>query len=275
MNKTLDAAFTIRWNAKEILKQQPDNGHAKDIVEEATGIISSIGQAQPGDDVTPEKPVDPPFSASGLYPPFAHVMTEQMKTRGPYTGTGTPVGAIVHFTAGRDGAEQCIRYGRSQGYAYWCIQEDGLLYCAHPYDKWGNHAGVSKWPGLGDSVSDSLLGIEICNAGQLDKLADGTFKSWFGKIYQANEVRYVDGKSPDQEEGYYHKYTPAQEATLINTLLWLKARNPSVFNLDYVLGHCEVAGKLGLGYFRKNDPGGALSMPMAEFRKLLKQKWGK
>jgi N-acetyl-anhydromuramyl-L-alanine amidase AmpD len=204
-------------------------------------------------------------------------MSAKMVTHGKYA-KGWPVGAIVHFTAGRDGAEKTINGGIQNGYAYWCIQKDGKLFCAHPANEWGYHAGESAWknpkflkPLLG-SVSDDLIGIEINAAGRLTKKGD-KFYSWFNTEIPAANVRYCDGSSPDQCEGYYEKYTPEQEATLIATLLWLKAQAPDVFTFDDVLGHCEVSGKLGIGYFRKNDPSAALSMTMPQFRQLLKDKW--
>jgi N-acetyl-anhydromuramyl-L-alanine amidase AmpD len=72
--------------------------------------------------------------------------------------------------------------------------------------------------------------------------------------------------------GYFHKYSLAQEASLIELLVWLKNNNPSIFNVDYILGHDEVAGPKGIGRSRKQDPGGALSMTMAELRDLVKKK---
>ena len=57
--------------------------------------------------------------------------------------------------------------------------------------------------------------------------------------------------------------------------MWLKRNNPDVFRFDYVAGHDEIAtlGSPGspkektLG--RKQDPGGSLSLPMAEYREML------
>ena len=45
--------------------------------------------------------------------------------------------------------------------------------------------------------------------------------------------------------------------------MWLKKNNPEIFNLEYVLGHSEISAG------RKQDPGGALSMSMVEFREKL------
>jgi len=202
-------------------------------------------------------------------PPFATVLPQKMKSRGTYRG-GWPRGAIVHFTAGRDGAEKTINGGIENGYTFWCIQRDGRLFTAHDADQWGYHAGSSKWPGLDGTVSDELLGIEINAAGRLTKLSDGRLQSWFKTIVPKDEARQVPGKRyPGELAGYYEKYTDPQESTLVNTLLWLKAQRPDQFSFDLVLGHDEVAPG------RKNDPGGALSMTMPEFRAHLKSEWAK
>jgi N-acetyl-anhydromuramyl-L-alanine amidase AmpD len=210
-----------------------------------------------------------------LIPPFAKWIGRLMKTRGRYA-KGWPVGAVVHFTAGADGAESTIRYGASQGYAFWCIQRDGTLVCAHPANEWGYHAGESAWKRFAKKliggVSDDLIGIEINAAGQLKKQSDGNFKTWWGATIPSDQVRYSDGKA-NQQKGYYEVFTPAQEKTLVETLLWLKQKAPRVFDFDFVLGHDEVSGPLGIGYFRKNDPGAALSMTMPEFRSFLAAKY--
>lgn len=212
--------------------------------------------------------------------PFAIQNQLRMPTHGKYAG-GYPRGAIVHFTSGHDekglsDAVNTINYGRGQGYAYLCIARGGEIVQAHSVDEWGYHAGESKWTNklvgnLVGSVSDDLIGIEICNGSKLERTKDGRFKTWFGTYIAPSEVRYVTEAAYGCPDGYYQKYTPEQEATLTKTLLWLKANDPTgLFSFDDVLGHHEVAGKRGIGYFRKNDPGGALSMSMDDFRARLK-----
>lgn len=203
--------------------------------------------------------------------PWAVQSPARMKTRGKYQN-GWPVGAVVHYTAGRDGAQKTINGGIEKGYTYLCIQKDGALVQAHPVPEWGYHAGESKWPGLGSSVHSKLIGVEINCAGNLKKQKDGTFKTWFGTTVPADQVRYSAG-TDNQAKGYYEKYTPAQEATLVKLMLWLKAQNPDVFSFDYVLGHDEVAGMKGLGRWRKTDPGASLSVTMSEFRDRLKAEY--
>lgn len=220
----------------------------------------------------------PPANQSAHYPPFANVMKEKMAVRGTYA-KGYPYGAVVHFTAGRDGAKKTIMHAieaeSNKQYTYWCIQKDGKLFCAHPVEKWGWHAGSGRWskyvPYLKDSLNDDCIGIEINNSGNVKPISGkpGKFITWFKEEIDAKDVRYVDGKSKDQCKGYYEKYTAAQEETLVLTLLWLKAQRPDVFKFDAVVGHSEISGVLGVGTWRKTDPSGALSCTMPELRRRL------
>jgi len=225
-------------------------------------------------------PVNDTPSTSGkgyLWYPKAVMHKRAMKTRGTYSG-GYPKGAVVHFTSGRyEGglakAKDSIDGGIENGFAFLCIGNDGSIVQAHPLDKWGYHAGESAWKGLAGTVSDDLVGIEMNNAGKVDKISDNKFKTWFGTYLTSDEVRYVTEKDYGCPTGYYHKYTPAQEETLIEFLVWLKKNDKTGnFKIDFILGHHEVAGKLGIGYFRKNDPGGSLSMSMDELRRTVKKK---
>lgn len=201
-----------------------------------------------------------------LWYPIAHIPDFSLPVKGKYADK-YPKGAVVHFTAGRSKgglktAVNTARHGKESGYTFFTISEDGIVVQAFPLDSWGYHAGESGWPGLGTGVSSKLVGIEVCCAGRLTKVGD-KFKSWFGELYDASEVRYSP-KKDNIQEGFYHKYTDKQVKALTELLLWLKSNNPSVFNFDYVVGHDEVAPK------RKNDPGAALPLTMPEFRQLLK-----
>ena len=205
-----------------------------------------------------------------LWYPRAHVPNMKMKQKGKYAN-GYPIGAVVHFTAGRSGGLQkaldSIEGGISEGYTYLCIADTGEIVQAHPIDMWGYHAGESAWRGILGSVSDDLVGIEINCAGKVDKVGENRYKTWFNTYLTDAEVRYVEEKDYGCPTGYYHKYTAAQEKTLIEFLVWLKKNDPTgKFKIDYILGHHEISGKIGIGRWRKNDPGGALSMTMAQLR---------
>jgi N-acetyl-anhydromuramyl-L-alanine amidase AmpD len=268
--------YTARWYARMIEGSKTVEKAVSLATEQASVLSKLIGDSPP----TPNPPVTKPTVELGRkleWYPKAIKHSRAMRERGTYP-KGYPQGAVVHFTAGRDNAPGTLDDGISNGYTYLCINKAGQMYQAHPISKWGYHAGESAWkvglkPLIG-AVSDDLIGIEICNAGRVEKQADGRFKTWFGTYIEADQVRYSEGRE-NQLKGYYEKYTPEQEKALIEALLWLKAQAPDVFDFDCVLGHDEVAGPLGIGYWRKNDPGAALSMTMSEFRALLKMEWTK
>ncbi len=209
-----------------------------------------------------------------LWYPQAQIMNI-MTPAGKYR-KGYPEGAVIHWISGwsRDGdmgnsankhAENALKYGAKQGYGYLALSETGLMIQGQPLDSYDSHAGTSSWPSLGDSVSKYLVGIEVCCAGKLKKISDGVYESWFGAKFKSDEVRYSK-KKDNIQEGYYHKYSVAQEEALTRFLLWLKWNNPSVFNFDNVVGHDECATPNG----RKSDPGASLSLTMPEYRLKLK-----
>lgn len=175
-----------------------------------------------------------------------------MRSAGVYEH-GHPVGAVVHFTAGRDENEQAaidsLSWGAGENYAFYVIGPTGQVYQSIPLNQWNSHCGASSWPGLGTKLSNKLVGIEIACAG---KLENG--KAWFGKSYPADQIR-----------NGFKKYTQAQEKALFELLRWLYENNPEVFNCDYILGHDEISPG------RKNDPGHSLSIKMSELRSAVKQ----
>ena len=206
-----------------------------------------------------------------------------MRARGSYP-KNYPYGSVIHFTSGRwlgglDKAFDTIEGGIVNGFLYMCISYDGKLIQTNPLNEWGYNAGESGWSKFSKlikgTVSDELIGIEQNCAGKVKKLKDGRYETWFNTFLTEDEVRYVTEKEYGCPTGYYHKLSRDQELTLTKTLLWLKANNPDVFDLDLVVAHHEVAGTLGIGYFRKDDVGGSLSMSMKDYRAYLKAEYKK
>jgi N-acetyl-anhydromuramyl-L-alanine amidase AmpD len=199
-----------------------------------------------------------------LWIPFAKKFQTAMESQGVYR-KGYPEFALVHFTAGRDGTGT-ISHGIKNKLLYLTIMRDGTLYQCNPLNQWGSHAGTSFKEGYGRIVSRYCVGIEVIAAGKCDIVQRGSlrlFKAWFhrreSEYFPESEMRYSDGKG-EKTRGWYHKFTPAQENTLIRTLNWLWTNNPSIFQIAHCTGHEQVATPQG----RKNDPSAALSMTMAE-----------
>jgi N-acetyl-anhydromuramyl-L-alanine amidase AmpD len=206
-----------------------------------------------------------------LWIPFAKKFHKEMRAGGTYRKL-YPEFLLVHFTAGRDGTGT-LDYGISKGYNFLLITRDGMLHQASPLNKWGYHAGESFKEGYGDSVSEFCVGVEMSAAGKCEEVTvNGVkkYKAYFhsdeSEYFSLEEVRYSAGNS-EKAKGWYHKYTPEQEATLIKLLAWLYANNPKVFKIDDTTGHENVATPKG----RKNDPSAALSMSMAELIKKAKE----
>lgn len=202
-----------------------------------------------------------------LWCPFATKVINGGVSKGKYKN-GYPIGAIVHFTAGWNSPtaavsmlKDCAKRGLGVTFG---IDYDGTLYQSMPLSDWGYHAGDSKWKGIDGSVSDDLVGIEICSGGMLEN-KNGKFYTWFGKEVPFENVRHVSVTTDVGETlGAYEIFSPAQEATLIKLLKWLKENNKEIFETKYILGHQEVSPG------RKNDPGGSLSMGMSGLRKMIK-----
>lgn len=213
-------------------------------------------QNRPGE---PERLLWCPFAVTKGFP--------AARTKGKYP-KGYPEGAIVHFTAGHP--EETLANGLAfqarEGYTYFLIDQDGNIGQNFPLNEWGQHAGESYWNGLGKSVSNRVVGIEITCAGVLDK----NNAPWFAPRVPFPDARVRTVVAKDNvQAGNYQKYTPAQEHALMRLLAWLRKNDPTTFKVEYVLGHDEVSGKRGLGYNRKPDPGGSLSLTMDELRARL------
>lgn len=196
-----------------------------------------------------------------LYYPKAKVVDPPLTTVGPYE-RGYPRGAVVHFTAGAPGLA-AIHEAQDNGYTYFVIDEHGDVYQGFPLDRWGRHAGVSRWPGIGDDVSKQLVGIEIVCAGKLSTDSQGKYLTWYGRMVPISDVRVIEKDQANQIAGPYQKFTATQELALMDLLVWLKLNGPDFFDTNFVVGHDEVSRG------RKTDPGGSLSMTMPQLREKL------
>jgi N-acetyl-anhydromuramyl-L-alanine amidase AmpD len=225
----------------------------------------------------------PDVDASLFYPAAIKSPGAMMRTRGKYKD-GFPVGAVVHSTDGRpnDGKDSAAAALKENLYAYFVIGRAGAVFQYFPLDSWGHHAGVTAHPVLEKNLSEKLVGIEIVSAGKLKKIDDNRFRPWYNEKnpklkddFTSAEVNYRDevGKPNEfgyQKAGHYHKFTQEQETALLDLLNWLKQTNPSVFKYANVVGHDEIAVDDDYKtHGRKSDPGGSLSITVAQLRAKL------
>lgn len=201
------------------------------------------------------------------YRPVISDVNIEVKTYGKFkTKNKKAMGAVIHFTAGHYGNDQdalnSLASMADRGYGAIVLGRGGQFFKAQNQglDDVVYHAGVSKWKDK-ESISYYCLGIEVVCGGKLDKNG----RTWFGTKPPEEECRYVLGKD-NVETGKYHMFTPQQELSLRNFMLCQSLINPE-FRFSWVVGHDEIAVPKG----RRNDPGGAFSMTMPEFRQLLFQ----
>ena len=163
---------------------------------------------------------------------------------------------VIHYTAGSsaEGAVSWLKNERSRASAHLVIARDGRITQLVPFDRVAWHAGMSSWEGR-SSLNPYSLGIELANAGRLDK-AKTHWRAWFGKEYEDDEVMEATHKHGGKSFGW-HLYTPEQieAAVEVGTLLVNK------YELLDVVGHDDISPK------RKSDPGPAF--PMENYRSRL------
>lgn len=291
MNDIKATLYTMRWSATKIKALTDDikiSNLADDLIEMSSQLLNEPIPEEtrppepPRPDVDP-KPIEikPVPATKSLWYPKANILKDVTKSAKGIYPKGYPEGLVVHFTAGqyKHGQKDAIDSIKSSPYFYLAMGTDGKVNQANPLNQWGYHCGDSAWMIDGKKVtglSNRLVGLEICNPGRLE-LIDGKYYTWFDKKnpIDVKDVRIIKKDDDNIQAGVYVPYSKEQEKGLIEFCLWLKMNNPEVFNFDLVVGHDEISGKKGIGYNRKNDPGGALSMNMTQFRELLKKEYSK
>jgi N-acetylmuramoyl-L-alanine amidase len=174
--------------------------------------------------------------------------------RSPNQSAGlTPEYALMHFTAGAS-AESSIAWlldPAARASAHVVVARDGSLTQLVAFDRRAWHAGRSRWEDRED-LNRWSFGIELDNAGPLQRRADGWYTGWGARI-DASQVVEAAHKHGGPVGGW-HAYSPEQlwaAADLVNLLV-------RHYRLRDVIGHDDVAPG------RKRDPGPAF--PMESFR---------
>jgi N-acetylmuramoyl-L-alanine amidase len=163
---------------------------------------------------------------------------------------------IIHYTAGSSG-ESSVRSlmdPNSKASAHLVVGRDGTVTQLVPFDTIAWHAGPSQY-GTRVGFNQYAIGIEIDNAGMLEKRAD-KFYSWFGREYPAEEV--VEAVHRNQKIARYWHAFKEEQINIVFDICQLLMRH---YPIKFILGHEEISPG------RKVDPGPAF--PLDKMRERL------
>lgn len=115
---------------------------------------------------------------------------------------------VIHYTAG-DTADSAISWFKNTSSnpdriaAHIVVDIDGTITQLVPFNRKANHAGYSSWDGV-IGFNNHSIGIEIVNAGYLEKMSDGSYRR---KI----------GQEKGTKRPVYKTYPPSASTKIIKT----------------------------------------------------------
>ena len=172
-----------------------------------------------------------------------------------YTATDTASSAIDWFMNTKDNPDKIA--------AHIVLDFDGTITQLIPFNHRANHAGTSTWDGV-DNFNFHAVGIEIVNAGFVEKLSNGTFRRSTGKnsfkTYPATDSKRIvkaDHKHKfwtGNDNHFWFTYPDAQ----LQALYKLCKALFDTYHLINAVGHDDISPA------RKPDPGPAF--PWNDFK---------
>ena len=164
-------------------------------------------------------------------------------------GEGLPDTIVIHYTAGGslDSSVNWLINPDAKASAHLVIAKDGKVVQLAPFNIKTWHAGISRWKNR-KNLNHYSIGIELDNAGLLEKRADGYYTHFDKKIDNARVV--LARHKNQQEEKAWEAFTEKQ-IERVEVICQLLAKEYSVKEL---VGHDDIAPG------RKTDPGPAFPL---------------
>ncbi len=162
---------------------------------------------------------------------------------------------VMHYTAGASvaSAVNTLVNPRISASAHLVIGRDGSIVQLADFTQVTWHAGLSSWQDL-TSLNKYSIGIELDNAGKLEKSQDGVWHTWYGDIIDNSQVLEAPHKNYPTIPYGWQLYTPEQLLITLEIAELLV----NTYKLKDIVGHDDIAPR------RKTDPGPAF--PMSSFR---------
>ncbi len=174
---------------------------------------------------------------------------------------GLPDTIVIHYTGGAslDSSVSWLTNTAARASAHFVIGKDGKIVQLAPLNVVTWHAGESEWKNR-KWLNRYSIGIEIDNAGLLERRAAGFFTS-FNKRIDDDKVVLAIHKNGHVEQGW-EAFTPEQ----INTVEALCMLLIKLYSIKDIVGHDDIAPT------RKVDPGPAFPLKKMCDRILLGRK---
>ena len=184
---------------------------------------------------------------------------DYVETKGKDSGVfegELPDTIVIHYTAGAslESSVNTLRDPKVKASAHVVVGRNGEIKQLIPFNKVAWHAGRSEW-GTRIGLNKYSIGIEIDNAGLLDKVGD-QFHTWWGATMPQDQV-YMGVHRNESQTSYWHAFTEKQIDVLFQLCSVIKEK----YNIQEILGHEEIAPH------RKQDPGPAF--PLDKLRQRL------
>ena len=201
----------------------------------------------------------PPFGAGAEMRVRDHRLYEIGGASVPFVATPNqggeiePTYLVIHYTATLtlEAAAGWFRNPAANASAHIIVGRDGTVVQMVPFDRCAWHAGRSRWAGL-EGLNAHSIGIELVNAGALDRAPGGMWADWVGNRLSADDVIVARHRHESCDRGWQ-----AFEAIQVQRALTIATALHRRYRFRNVLGHDDIAPG------RKIDPGPAF--PMTRF----------
>jgi len=169
---------------------------------------------------------------------------------------------VLHYTAGSslESSAKWLCNSKANASAHIIVGKNGDVVQLAPFNQIAWHAGKSKWKNR-TGLNKYSIGIEIDNAGVLEKRADGKYYTWFNKEIENNKVVLAPHKHGEKGKAW-EAFPKAQIERVEEICQLLK----EAYDIQEIVGHEDIAPG------RKKDPGPAFPLDNMRSKILLGRK---
>jgi len=163
--------------------------------------------------------------------------------------SGLPDTIVIHYTAGAsyNSSVSWLKDRQAKASAHLVVGRGGEVVQLVSFDTVAWHAGRSQWQGR-TGLNQYSIGIEIANAGKLERRANGFYTSFGSKIAD-DKVVLTTHKHGDTEQAW-EAFTPEQVACVEDLCIAIM----NAYSIKDIVGHDDIAPG------RKTDPGPAFPL---------------